>query len=109
MNVSGYRGMWVMTMFDLPVDSTEAKKQYAAFRKALLHDGFLQMQFSVYIRHCASRENADVHVRRVEKALPPRGEVRILLITDKQFERTRVFLGRKRGDLEDAPSQLELF
>lgn len=101
--------MWLVAMFDLPVDTKESRKQYAQFRKQLIQDGFAKMQFSVYIRHCASEENADVHVARVERALPPDGEVHVLGITDKQFERMRVFWGRMRKPVESPPAQLELF
>ena len=96
-------------MFDLPVDTKQARRAYAQFRKALLKDGFVRMQFSVYIRHCASEENADVHDKRVSAALPPDGEVRVLRITDKQYERMRVFLGKMRKQAEQPPRQLELF
>lgn len=109
MELSGYRFMWIVTMFDLPVDSKAAKRAYAQFRKALLKDGFAKMQFSVYIRHCASRENAAVHLQRVEAAVPDDGEVRVIAITDKQFERMRVFWGKKRRPTEPPPAQLELF
>jgi len=101
--------MWVVTMFDLPVDTKKARKAYAQFRKGLIRDGFTQMQYSVYIRHCASEENAAVHMGRVERSVPADGEVRILLITDKQFERMRIFWGRKRRKPEPPPPQLELF
>lgn len=96
-------------MFDLPVDTKAARRAYTQFRKALLKDGFTKMQFSVYIRHCASDENADVHVTRVERSLPDDGEVRILTITDKQFERMRIFWGKRRRPPEAPPAQLELF
>lgn len=109
MHLSGYRFMWVVAMFDLPVDTPSARKRYARFRKSLLQDGFAMMQFSVYIRHCASRENADVHLNRIEIAVPDDGEVRVLLITDKQFERMHVFWGKTRKPPESPPAQLELF
>jgi len=109
MNLSGYRWMWVIAMFDLPTDTKEARKQYTRFRKMLIKDGFAQMQYSVYIRHAPSRENAQVHIQRVERAIPPDGEVRILTITDKQFSRMRVFWGKKRKKPEPPPAQLELF
>lgn len=101
--------MWVVAMFDLPVDSKVARRRYGQFRKALLKDGFARMQFSVYIRHCASRENAEVHMQRIQAALPLEGEVRVLTITDKQFERMHVFWGKARQRPEHAPAQLELF
>jgi CRISPR-associated protein Cas2 len=109
MDLSGYRCMWVLAMFDLPVDTKEARRAYTDFRKALIKDGFTRMQFSVYIRHCASEENADVHEKRVSAALPDDGEVRVLRITDKQYERMRVFLGKMRTQAETPPRQLELF
>ena len=109
MIISAYRFMWVLTMFDLPTDSKPARRQYALFRKMLLNDGFAMMQYSVYIRHCASRENAAVHISRVEAAVPPDGEVRVITITDKQFERMRVFWGKWRTRPEQPPAQLELF
>ncbi len=109
MLISGYRCMWVVVMFDLPVDTVEGRRHYARFRKSLIEDGFTMMQFSVYTRHCASEENAQVHLRRVEGLVPPDGEVRVITITDKQFERMAVFWGRKRRVPEPPPPQLELF
>jgi CRISPR-associated protein Cas2 len=101
--------MWVLAMFDLPVDTKAARRAYTQFRKHLLKDGFTKMQFSVYVRHCASEENSDVHVRRVQTAVPDDGEVRIITITDKQFERMRVFWGKRRTPPQPPPAQLELF
>lgn len=109
MHLSGYRWMWVIAMFDLPVHDKEARKRYAQFRKRLLKGGFARMQFSVYIRHASSRENAQVHIARVENALPEEGEVRVITVTDKQFERMEVFWGEKRKPPEPPPAQLELF
>lgn len=101
--------MWVLTMFDLPVDTKAARRAYAQFRKKLLQDGFSRLQYSVYVRHCASEENAAVHIQRVERTVPDDGEVRIMGITDKQFERMRIFWGKRRKPPETAPQQLELF
>lgn len=107
--LSGYRFMWVLAMFDLPTETKESRKFYARFRKVLLEDGFAMMQYSVYIRHCASRENAAVHIERVERSIPPDGEVRVITITDKQFERMRIFWGNRMRKPESPPAQLELF
>ena len=59
------------------------------------------------MRHCASDENAVVHVNRVKSSLPPDGEVRIVKITDKQFGKIEVFYGKKRRPTESSPLQLE--
>ncbi|MBX3435200.1 MAG: CRISPR-associated endonuclease Cas2 [Pirellulales bacterium] len=101
--------MWALVLFDLPTDTKQARREYALFRKKLLTDGFTQMQYSVYARPCASKETLAVHVQRVERSLPPDGEVRILELTDKQFERMRIFWGKRRKQTETPPCQLELF
>ncbi len=69
-----------------------------SFVKNLLKDGFTMMQFSVYMRHCASSESADVHEKRIQLLLPPFGKVSILRITDKQYGRYHEFLGQSRSD-----------
>lgn len=107
MDYSGYRFMWLVVMFDLPVDTKKARREYAIFRKSLIKQGFARMQYSVYLRHCRSRENAHAHAERVRAHLPPDGEVRLLQITDKQFERMAVFFGKRRRPTESAPAQLQ--
>ncbi len=101
--------MWVIAMFDLPSDTPNARKAYARFRKNLLEDGFTMMQYSVYSRHCASIENAAVHENRMGDSVPAAGEVRFLTITDKQFSRIKVYVGKKRQQTQPPPSQLEFF
>jgi CRISPR-associated protein Cas2 len=108
-DLSAYRFMWVVVFFDLPVDTKAARKAYAEFRKQLLKDGFTMLQYSVYARHSTSEENMLVHVKRVEGWVPPDGEVRILVVTDKQFERMRIFWGKIRKMPAPQPRQLEFF
>jgi CRISPR-associated protein Cas2 len=108
-NLSGYQVVWIIAMFDLPTDTKKARKDYTDFRKNLLKDGFSMVQYSIYVRHCASEENADVHYKRVKNFLPPEGEVRLVQLTDKQYGRMEVFWGKKRKPVPDPPKQLELF
>ena len=106
---SEYRVMWVLVFFDLPTETKKERKNYAVFRKRLIQDGFTMFQFSIYLRHCASRENAEVHIKRVKNFLPPSGEVGILCITDKQFGNIELFIGKKEKTLNTPYQQLELF
>ena len=101
--------MWLVALFDLPVDTREARRQYVMFRKSLLNDGFLMLQYSVYARYCGSEEASEVHRKRVRAALPPNGEVRVVALTDRQFGKMEVFRGKKRGPAEKKPQQLMLF
>lgn len=107
--LSEYRVMWVMVFFDLPVQTKKDRKIYATFRKRLLQDGFTMFQFSIYLRHCASRENAEVHIKRVKSFLPPAGQVGILYITDKQFGKMELFIGKEEEEVKTPYQQLELF
>lgn len=109
MGISQYKTMWILVFFDLPTQTKRERKIYSLFRKELIKDGFTMFQFSIYIRHCSSRENRNVHVKRVKKIIPEEGNVGILSITDKQFEMLEIYDGRKKTDGFIEPHQLELF
>lgn len=85
------------------------KKAYIDFRKNLQKDGFTMFQFSIYVRHCASSENAEVHIKRIKSFLPEYGQVGIMCITDKQFENIELFYGKKILSVNTPGQQLELF
>jgi CRISPR-associated protein Cas2 len=101
--------MWVLVLFDLPTETKAEKKAYTQFRKKMLSDGFQMFQFSIYLRHCSSKENADVHIKRVKKMLPDKGHVGIMCITDKQFGMMEIFRGQSVVQASPPPQQLELF
>lgn len=107
--ISTYRVMWVMVFFDLPTETKKDRKASALFRKNLIKDGFTMLQFSIYIRHCASQENAAVHIKRVKSFLPDYGQVGIMCITDKQFGNIQHYYGKKQKESEAPGIQLELF
>jgi len=101
--------MWVLVLFDLPTETATERKIYARFRKDIMRDGFTMFQFSIYLRHCSSRENADVHIKRVKSLLPEKGHVGIMCVTDKQFGMMEIFYGKKIAEKETPLQQLELF
>lgn len=107
--LNAYHIMWLFVFFDLPVIKKNERKAAARFRKNLMKDGFTMLQFSVYIRHCASKESSDVHVRRVSSMVPEKGQVSILNITDKQYGDIINYWGKKELPLPEGPKQLELF
>lgn len=104
-----YHVLWLFVYFDLPTQTKKDRRNYAVFRKNLLRDGFNMIQYSIYARHCASRENADVHKKRVKNWLPKIGEVILFEITDKQFGMMEFYSGKAPKDAPDTPQQLELF
>ncbi len=106
---SEYRVMWILVFFDLPTETKKERKAASDFRKNIMGDGFTMFQFSIYVRHCPSKENSDVHIKRVKSFLPELGKVGILCITDKQFGEMEVFCGKKQQTVEAPEQQLELF
>ena len=107
--LNAYRIMWLFVFFDLPTTTKLDRKNAARFRKDLEKDGFTMMQYSVYIRHCPSKENRDVHIKRVRSTVPPLGMISILSVTDQQYGEIINLWGQKQKPMPEAPVQLELF
>lgn len=108
-SISHYKTMWLYAMFDLPVVTKAQRRRATQFRKGLLKDGFSMLQYSVYIRHCASKENMEVHERRVKMMTPEDGMVSLLAVTDCQFGEMKTLYGKKAKRVPTQPVQLELF
>lgn len=107
-DLSGYRIMWCIALFDLPVVTAEERKRANRFRKILLGAGFTRLQLSVYAQPFPDERRSERAVRIIKSELPPDGEVRLMFLTDKQFARMQVFLGKKAKAVEKASEQLWL-
>lgn len=107
--LSGYRIMWMLVMFDLPVLTKVERKAANKFRLSLLDMGFSRCQLSVYLRLCTSNTQVKTYCKRVEAILPSGGEVTIMQMTDKQYERVISFKGRKPLPSKKTPDQFDLF
>ena len=100
--------MWLMVMFDLPVQTKAEVKAANDFRHYLLDHGFEMCQFSVYAKFIGERDNAPSYVNRIKSALPANGKVSILNFTDKQFSEIINFENRKVTVPKKTPDQLVL-
>ncbi|WP_425406189.1 CRISPR-associated endonuclease Cas2 [Hwanghaeella sp.] len=108
-HLSGYRIMWVMVLFDLPVVEPEERRAYTRFRNFLLDQGFEQAQFSVYVRHTSGKEAVDALTRKIEDEVPANGKVDILQFSDKQYENIVSFRGKSNKSNPKNPQQFVLF
>lgn len=108
-DLSEYRTVWLVAMFDLPVGTKSARKAYAVFRKRLIAMGFTMLQYSVYARFCRSADSARQIRGDIRSVLPGDGQVRVVSITDRQFAKMEVYFGAKRRPTEDPPAQIMLF
>lgn len=107
--LSGYRIMWIVVMFDLPVVEKKERKAATLFRNGLLDMGFEMSQFSVYMRFCTSQSQVDTYCKKVETNLPDGGKVNILQFTDKQYERIITYRGTLKQAPNKSPDQFDLF
>lgn len=106
--LSGYRLMWIMVLFDLPVMTSEERKRAADFRNFLLDNSFDMVQFSVYIKSCSGKEQIEKLIRLIEYNMPKEGKVDILPFTDKQYENIVTLRGNKKLKRNN-PDQYILF
>jgi CRISPR-associated protein Cas2 len=101
--------MWLLVMFDLPVGTKAERRAATKFREWLLDQGYEMSQFSIYMRFCVGKEQAERRIRDIAKVRPGKGSVHVLAVTDRQFEAMTVFRGKERRGGPRAPNQLELF
>lgn len=76
---------WILAIFDLPVKADTDRRAATKFRKWLLDDGYLMIQYSVYARPCVSYEHLEKHSTRIKDQAPRTGFIKVMFFTDKQW------------------------
>lgn len=85
--------MRLIVFFDLPVTTKTQRKTATDFRKFLIQDGYYMVQYSVYARVCNGYDAIDKHIKRLKNVVPNNGSIRVLVITEKQYESMYVLTG----------------
>lgn len=109
MSAAKDRFMWLFVFFDLPVKTKPERRVATRFRNFLLKDGYMMLQFSVYARICNGQDRVDKHLLRLKASIPEKGSVRVIQITDKQYERMKILVGEKKNNEKTKAEQLVLF
>ena len=91
--------------FDLPVKTKKERRDATRFRNFLLKDGYHMIQFSVYARICNGPDSVEKHRLRLKNNIPDNGAIRMLVITEKQYEAIEILLGGLCA--EDEPFQAQ--
>lgn len=108
-HLSGYRLMWILVMFDLPVETKKQRKAATKFRQYLLDMGFEMSQLSNYLRFCSGKEQFETYLRKIESHLPEWGDIYVFQFTDRQYENIVRFSDQARRRQKKNPDQLALF
>ena len=91
-----YSVMRLMVIFDKPVDTSEERKEYSKFRKFLLKQGFMMLQYSIYVRYCTNNTSAEKFINYIKNFGNKYGDVRIILLTENQFQNMILISGEKK-------------
>lgn len=89
--------MRIVVFFDLPVESSQERSDYRAFRKFLIKSGFVMMQESVYSKIVLNNTVGEAVKESVRKHCTKKGLVQMLTVTEKQFERMECIVGEVSG------------
>ena len=101
--------MWLFVFFDLPTKTKPERSTASRFRNFLLKDGYMMIQLSVYARICNGKDRIDKHLQKLHASIPSKGSVRVIQITDKQYERMKILVGTTRNNEKTKAEQLVLF
>lgn len=104
------RFMRIMVFFDLPVTTKAWRKEYAKFRKFLINDGYIMLQYSVYSKTVRNSDDAKKHCRYLQGHVPAKGSVRVMTVTEKQYASMEILAGErlKSENLLDSRDIIEL-
>ena len=105
---------WIVVMFDLPVITDAQRKEASGFRNQLRDSGYMMIQFSVYARPCPSFEHMERESVELQRFIPEGGNIRILFITDHQWEEAITVIGddyakKHHQKSPEMPNQLEFW
>lgn len=104
------RFMRMLVLFDLPVMTKRERRVATQFRNFLLKDGYYMVQYSVYARVCNGSDAVEKHRQRLKQNLPDNGSIRLLVITEKQYESVEILVGKlKEQDKPFICEQLTIF
>lgn len=98
--------MRLIVMFDLPVETAQMRRAYRIFRKALINEGFIMMQESIYTRITVNRKAAELLEERLIKKLPNTGLIQTLVVTEAQFSSMHFLIGAPSEDIRNKPDRV---
>lgn len=78
--------MRIIVIFDLPQTEQFEKKQYRNFHKFLQKQGYIMIQFSIYVKICIHAEIANRAITKLKLNSPASGDVRYMVVTEKQYQ-----------------------
>ena len=89
-----WSGLWNEITFILSLtEKWGTKTEYTKLKKFLHKDGYLRIAPEVYMRIVQNRKASEKHFRRIEEYAPKTGTVRLLRLTEKQYNNIYLVTG----------------
>ncbi len=86
--------------FDLPMVTDKNVRTYTKFRKELIKLGYTMIQNSVYVKVLNGKVVSNTHLKKLKQITPSNGNVRVLILTEKQFEDMKILSGSRTHNEE---------
>ena len=78
-----------------PTNKRGTKTAYTKFKNILLEKGFIKEQEQLYVKVLTERKLAQRLVDGLKEFVPDTGTIRVLLLTEKQFDKIVYLTGTK--------------
>ena len=91
--------MRILVMFDLPTYTVSQRRAYTQFRKHLIKSGFFMLQESIYCKIVLNKTGADNVLDNLRRNKPESGLVQVLTVTEKQFAKSVVLVGKNKTEV----------
>lgn len=88
--------MRIIVMYDLDMSTPELQKQYTHFHKWLVQKGYFMMQYSIYMKPINAMTKRDYEINALKVKLPHNGNIRVLTVTESQYQNMVFLRGGKR-------------
>jgi CRISPR-associated protein Cas2 len=87
--------MRLILFFDLPFENKDDTKEYRNFVKNLTRNGYMRMQNSVFTKIVNVQTKVSREHEKINKILPKYGDIRLLSVTEHQYQKMKILLGTK--------------
>lgn len=101
--------MWLLLTFDVPFETKVQRRNYRRLVQRIQRWGFQRIQLSVFSRFVSSEEQAKRLELYLRNHCPPEGEIRLIRLSDAQYESQVVIRGGSFVSPEKQPRQYVLF
>ena len=91
--LSGYRGMWLFAMFDLPVTTAKGAEAVRRISASCFSSRASRCYNTRFTPATAPARRWRLRTATASGRLPPEGYVRLLAVTDRQFGKMESYIG----------------